>query len=251
MENMNGLATVEFVNKIEELVEKAHEKYEEHKIGDDLYTTKELYKIYPEQCDAIYLNSLDALIDFVRTTVATSKEKFEMPLIIRTSHDEISVISSLDKDMNRNKIAVAKPILPKINFDFWMSMEEFIIQLQTCFVHTENQEKLISLVSHFNSSTEAEITDDGLGQNVTIKSKSGLNSICAINPIVKLQPYLTYYETEQPETMFLVRVRDGGELRIIEADGGSWKQIARKRVSDYLNSELDDLIESGDVVVVG
>lgn len=149
------------------------------------------------------------------------------------------------------EIAVAKPILPKIKFDYWMSMEEFIIQLQTCFVHTENQEKLISLVSHFNSSTEAKITDDGLGQNVTIKSKSGLNSICAINPIVKLQPYLTYYETEQPETMFLVRVRDGGELRIIEADGGSWKQIARKRVSDYLNSELDDLIESGDVVVVG
>lgn len=251
MENMNGLATVEFVNKIEDLVEKAHENYEEHIIGDDLYVTKKLHKVYPEKCETISLNSLDALVDFIKTTIISDKEKFEMPLIIRANYDEISVISSLDKDMNRNRIAVASPILPRIKFDYWMSMEEFIIQLQTCFVHTENQEKLISIVCKFSSTTETEITDDGLGQNVTITAKNGLNSICKINPIVKLKPYLTYYEVEQPETMFLVRVRDGGELRIIEADGGAWKQIARQRVSEFLNDKLADLIASGDVVVVG
>lgn len=251
MENVNGLATVEFVGKIEDLVKEAENKYEEHTIGDDLYVTKELYKVYPEKCDPIALNSLGALVDFVKTTVTTSKNKFEMPLIIRSNHNEISVISSLDNDMNRNKIAVVNPILPRIKFDYWMSMEEFIIQLQTCFVHTNNQEQLITLVSHFNSSTEAEISDDGLGQNVTVKNKSGLNSVEKINPIVKLKPYLTYYEVDQPETMFLVRVRDGGELRIIEADGGSWKQVARNRVSAFLKKELADLIESGDVVIVG
>lgn len=251
MENTNGLATVEFVNKIEELVVRAEDKYEEHIVNDSLYVTKSLHKIYDEYCDDVHLNSLSALVDFVKTTVEVSKDKFSMPLLIDASHSSIVVRSSLDKDMRRNYIARVNPTLPHINFDRWMSMEQFIIQLQTCFVHTDNQEKLISLVSHFNSSTEAEISDDGLGQNVTVKNKSGLNSVEKINPIVKLQPYLTYYEVEQPETMFLIRVRDGGELCIIEADGGAWKQEAQKRVSAYLRDQLVALIDSGDVVIVG
>lgn len=71
-----------------------------------------------------------------------------------------------------------------------------------------------------------------------------------VKPIVKLKPYRTFSEVEQPESEFLVRLSDGGRVALYEADGGAWKLQARRNVADYLKENLADLIESGDVIVV-
>lgn len=212
---------------------------------------KQLHKVKPEQCDDLKLSSLCALVDFVKTTVKTSKEMFSMPLILRASYSNIYMQSSLDKNMDRNTIAIVEPILPRIKFDYWMSMEEFIIQLQTCFVNTSNKMSLIDLVSKMTDETTVTHTDDGIGQKITVTKGTGLKEATVLQPIVRLVPYRTYQEVQQVETMYLIRVKDGGELKIIEADGGSWKSEAQRRVSTYLREELTDLIDSEDVVIVG
>lgn len=153
--------------------------------------------------------------------------------------------------MDRNTIASVNPIVPSICFGRWMSMEEFIIQLQTCFVDTFNKQALIELVSKMTDETTVTRTDDGVGQQVTVSKGTGLKECITVNPIVRLKAYRTYQEIDQVETMYLVRVQEGGELRIIEADGGAWKTEAQKRVSEYLRDELVDLIDSKEVVIVG
>lgn len=250
MEN-TGMATVAFVEKIEDLVKKAEEKFEKHEYEGNLYVNKELHKVKPELCRSVGLSSLAALVDFTKTTVKTNVEQFAFPLIIRATYGDIELNSSLDKNLDRNYIADAKPMLPDINFNRWMSMEEFIIQLQTCFVDTVNKNALISVVSQITENTTAVMTDDGMGQKITVSKGSGLKNEVGFNPIVRLKAYRTYQEIEQVESMYLVRVKDGGELRIIEADGGAWKVEAQNRVSKYLREALSEEINAGTVVVVG
>jgi hypothetical protein len=57
-------------------------------------------------------------------------------------------------------------------------------------------------------------------------------------------------EVEQPESEFLLRISDKGEIGLLEADGGVWKLEATRNVAGYFERELKDLIEKGDVVVI-
>lgn len=239
------------IEKIAELAIKGEKNFETHVINGDTYVNQQLHKVKPDQCEILALSSLCALVDFTVTTIDTSKEQFAMPLIIRVSYDTIKLQSSLDNNMDRNTIAVVNPILPRIYFDQWISMEEFIIQLQTCFVETPNKMTLINIVSQMTDETKVTRTDDGLGQKVTVTKGTGLKEATSFPPIVKLVPYRTYQEVDQVETMYLIRVKDGGELKIIEADGGAWKSEAQRRVSVYLRNELEHAMEEGTVVVVG
>jgi len=67
---------------------------------------------------------------------------------------------------------------------------------------------------------------------------------------VKLKPYRTFNEVEQPESEFLLRLSDGAQVALYEADGGAWKLTARRNIADYLRKQLAALIDDGIVIVV-
>lgn len=54
---------------------------------------------------------------------------------------------------------------------------------------------------------------------------------------------------EQPESNFLIRLFDGAQVALFEADGGAWKLDARKNISEYLKNNLSELIEEGVVII--
>lgn len=62
--------------------------------------------------------------------------------------------------------------------------------------------------------------------------------------------YRTFLEVEQPESQFLLRLNEKGEVGLFEADGGMWKLAAKKNVSTYLENALADMISAGSVVVM-
>ena len=68
-----------------------------------------------------------------------------------------------------------------------------------------------------------------------------------IKPIVKLKPYRTFQEIDQPEGLFLIRIDERG-ITFTEADGGMWKLEARKTIKKYLEEKLKD--SSGVVVML-
>ena len=55
---------------------------------------------------------------------------------------------------------------------------------------------------------------------------------------------------EQPESEFILRLNDNGDVGLFEADGGAWKLEAKKNVMEYFEAALSDLVTSGDVVVM-
>ena len=125
--------------------------------------------------------------------------------------------------------------------------------MQTCFVNTDNKRNLLELISSFVESEKLEVADNGISQTVTVEKGSAVKSKddVEVNPFVKLAAYRTYTEVMQPETMYLLRVKQGNRIALYEADGGKWKLEAQKRVAEYLHEGLSDLIEDGKVVVIG
>ena len=73
-----------------------------------------------------------------------------------------------------------------------------------------------------------------------------------------LRPTVTLYEIEapliakkaQPGQFIILRVDENGRIGLFEADGGVWKLEAKQNVKEYLAVELDDLVKSGQVVVM-
>ena len=91
--------------------------------------------------------------------------------------------------------------------------------------------------------------DNGLTQSCEVRKGIQLKATEVIRPIVKLCPYRTFMEVEQPESEFLLRVRDGGEVGLFEADGGMWKLQAKNNIKSFFDNQLKELIEQSLVIV--
>lgn len=210
-------------------------------------------RLMPDYTKQMSLNTLDATIDFLHATCRDGDGEFEYPLIVSATHADVEVYSSLDRYNKRNYILSVNPVTPHITFNYYMDLEQFIIQLQTCFADTDNKRKLIELISSFVESEKLEVEDNGISQKVLVEKGAAIKSknSVEVNPFVRLAAYRTYAEVAQPETIYLLRVKQGNQIALFEADGGKWKLDAQKNVSNYLRDGLEDLIDDGKVVVIG
>ena len=92
--------------------------------------------------------------------------------------------------------------------------------------------------------------DSGVTQTVEARAGVSLKQNVDINPRVKLQPFRTFLEVDQPESEYLLRVDEEGRIGLFEADGGVWKLEAKRNVKEYLEKALTDLISAGKAVVM-
>jgi hypothetical protein len=131
--------------------------------------------------------------------------------------------------------------------------EEFMIALRSQFQPSEDRDYLLQLLSSVTSEATVKSEDNGLNQSVSVNKGIRNVAMQSVRSIVKLRPYRTFQEVEQPESEFLVRLSVGedGSIRIAlhEADGGMWKMDARRRIANYLSNALHEEIEMGVVVV--
>ena len=94
------------------------------------------------------------------------------------------------------------------------------------------------------------ITD--LKEQATIKSGIASLTDVIVPGRVKLTPYRTFLEIDQPSSEYVFRIRDGEtpEFKLIEADGGAWKICALTELSSYFCEELKEEIKKGEVIVI-
>ena len=86
--------------------------------------------------------------------------------------------------------------------------------------------------------------------SASVRTGAVLKEQQTVQPIVRLQPYRTFLEVEQPASDFLLRLDKEGRPALYEADGGAWKLEAKRNIAAYLGEQLADLVESGKVVVM-
>lgn len=140
--------------------------------------------------------------------------------------------------------------VPSISVNQYMSQEHAVIELQSLYAVTEDRDYLLALLSRIDVNQGVSSVDNGISQEVSVRTGAVLKEQQTVQPIVHLQPYRTFLEVEQPASDFLLRLDKDGRPALYEADGGAWKLEAKRNIAAYLGEKLADLVESGSVVVM-
>lgn len=212
------------------------------------YVDKDLRRIdeFVPKREAVTVKSLSSLIYNLKQK-EIHPEAVVLPLRIIVSEQKVTVLSSLDVNKDRETLYIAQAQVPDITFNRFISVEEMIIQLQTCFEESLNKSNLIALISKLSNDTSISLDDDGITQKMTVTQ--GIKTTIQLPPLVKLIPIRTFYEVKQPEQLFLLRIDKSGAVALFDAAGGRWKHDCQLVITDYLINKFLEEIEAGDVVV--
>ncbi len=232
-----------FVEKIMEL-----RKTQTFEIHGETYSTETLRRVAPhvDRPEAIRISGLNSICKLIREEM----DMIGTTLMVEvTDYETVSVFTTLLDDLSRDKLYVAKADVPGFRTGF-RNAEEAIIQLRSLFIQNEGSAYLLDLLSRINTEQGVTTSDNGVTQTVTARQGIALSEKVAIKPRVSLQPFRTFLEVAQPESEFLLRLNEQGNVGLFEADGGVWKLEAKRNVAAYFERELKDLIEAGRVVVM-
>ena len=172
--------------------------------------------------------------------------------IISPTH--VKLFSGLLDEKRREYLIESVAIVNEFQFDKYYDQERFLIELQANFATNEDLETLLQVSGNIQAGTTASYSDDGISQKTTIKSGVQRADVIVPNP-VKLIPYRTFQEVEQPSSLYVFRIRDdGGEpmFKLVEADNGLWKNAAMKKVKEYFEFELAEtpIMKDGNLTII-
>ena len=202
-------------------------------------------KFYPKY---LPLSGLDSVVKMTREEAVPTYPDQKIYLQV-SGYNTVSVFTEYDEEKRRADLYLAKADVPGFREGF-RDREEMVIQLRSLFLQTTETAYLLDLISRMTDDEKVTTRDNGVTQMVEAKKGVALKETVEIRPRVKLTPFRTFLEVEQPESEFLLRIRDGGEIGLFEADGGAWKLVAKRSIVRYLEERLSDLIQSGRVVVM-
>ena len=198
--------------------------------------------------DCLNLNSLEALVKLIKTEAAGK----ESPLYI-TVPSCLKVLCfgqpQDDKRYHRQMYyAVDATDVPGWGDSVKMTFDQASVALRTRFQESTDLGYTLQLLSNITTGAKITYADNGIATSIVTSKGVALQENSVIRPLVKLRPYRTFQEIEQPEGMFLIRIDERG-ITFTEADGGMWKLAARKTIAKYLEDNLRELVEDGKVVI--
>ena len=198
--------------------------------------------------DTLPLNSLDALVKLVCSEAVHA----EKPLYI-TVPDHLTV-RCFGQPMAKERFyrqayyEAGATDVPGWEAKTQMGFEEAQIALRTRFQETDDTLYAMKLLSDISCGAKVVYNDNGIATTVTTQKGVALQTNEQIRPLIKLRPYRTFQEVEQPESIFLIRLNDRG-ISFTEADGGMWKLKARETIKAFLEERLAGEIEKDSVII--
>lgn len=223
------------------------------KVDDITYATARYYKVDGQQetPDPYEVDTLNALVKMIHTE-GTKAYKLLYVRVVSPTCVEVSSGYTRTRDcaLDRATLYKAKSDVPGITVNQDMSQERAIVELQSLYAVTPDRDYLLALLSRIDVNQGVSTVDNGVSQEVSVRTGAVLKEQQTVKPIVHLQPYRTFLEVEQPASDFLLRLSKSGYPALHEADGGAWKLDAKRNIAAYLGEKLADLIESGNVVVM-
>ena len=223
-------------------------KAEEHTINGDTYSDKPLHRIdmYIPKANAIEMHTLTSLVDYIKSDVDAMSEKM---IVEVASPTKVNLFSQLDYNRDREKLVSVSARVPEFSFNNFMDQEKFCINLQSKFIDDPQTDRslILKFAGTVETGTVADYGDDGITQKATVKTGIVSKGDAIIPNPVKLRPYRTFLEVEQPISEFIFRMKqdkyDGINCAIFEADGGAWQIAATKAIKEYLQFELEDMTQ--------
>ena len=226
------------ISKIVELA-----RYEVKKIGDvEFFVGAQGAEAleYPK-LQAVHLFGLSQFLNFIEV----SAEKFgavyvnvlnetRVQLIDRVTGKNLEVVVHAEADFSKTY----KPFESGRQYN----QEDFIVELMSKFESDDASKSLITLVSRVIAGKTTELADDGISQEVTVKSGVSLVKSETLKNIWSLRPFRTFMEIEQPDSTFVLRAKAGGSgnppmFALFLADGKMWRPNAVQAIKEWLKGK--------------
>ena len=214
----------------------------------DKWANQKFTRIVPhvDKPDLFQVSGLDSIVQLIRKEI----DQVGSFVFVQVSDEtNVWVSTTYQPDMSRNELYRARADAPGFRQGF-RDREKAVIELRSLFIPSDGTAYLLNLVSKMTVEKGATTTDNGVTQAVEVKAGIALKQKEEIRPRVKLTPFRTFLEVAQPESEYLLRVNEDGEIGLFEADGGVWKLEAKRNVKAYMENALHDLIDEGKVVVM-
>lgn len=206
------------------------------------YLTKSAHEVLAPMPETLRVSTLTALVNYL----TDNRDNLELEnLVVHVDGPtKVAVRDKLTDDfLQRPNYVTAAPLLPSYVFDQWISTDEFITNLQAQFGEGGDREAMLKIVAGVRVESSTDIIDDGVTQHVN--ARAGVARVQQVelpNPC-KLYPYSTFHEIDQPERQFVFRMSQserGVVCRLIDADGGAWKQGVAIAIRKYLQTNLPE-----------
>jgi hypothetical protein len=216
------------------------------------YSARNLEPVmYIPRPDIVVVHNLRGFCGFINNDV-DKRITEDGHLIVVDSPKRVRLISRVcGDDLGRDELVRAEidKGLSEFPFGNFLSQEEFAIWFRSLFLRKDGDdfEYVLSYVSKLTGGKEIEGEDDGITQRVSVKRglSGALKEQVGLKAIVRLTPYRTFREAEQPESEFLLRVRldndDVPTAALYEADGGAWINQATENVVQYIQSLVPNI----------
>jgi len=220
-------------------------------VADKQYSAIPLHPVKEVSPDPLEFNFLDSLVAYLKNGLDFAISEDNKLIIEIENPAAIFLHTELIGDFNQRFTPVrCYALVEQFPWGKFIDPDNFIIMAQSRFVDTEDLASIRAIVGNVKSEEVAQFSDDGISQQVTAKSGIARVENVVIPPRVKLAPYRTFMEIEQPESEFVFRARKADGLpnfALFEADGGAWRIEAMKRIKEYLEKQLEGI----NVVVLG
>lgn len=223
-------------------------------IDGTVYTDKPLHLPEMPTIETLRTDNLSSIVNFIKHAWDADLHDMDdtvQKIIHVEDAGKVNLYSSVCNEcMDRQKFMKAEWAGNKFPFGQFMDAEKFNILLQTCFMETDDLKVIQQVVGNLRDEAVQNYGDDGVSQSVTIRTGIATVGQVRVPSPAKLRPYRTFLEVEQPASLFILRMREGGQCALFEADGGLWRETARKNIRNYFEFELAEMVEAHKVVIL-
>ena len=207
--------------------------------------TKTADILMPPRPSYLTVHSLSAIITYLNENEYLDKNK---KLIVHVIDEcNVAVLSPLDEKLRiRENYLAASAEDSMFRFGKFYPVEEFIIAMQALFVQNDHAKQILRVVGNITEEAEHKTMDDGVSQAVTAKVGIAKTANVELPNPVRLRPFRTFSEVEQPASLFVLRIKKSGEgqkgpsCALFEADGGLWKIAAINTIAKSLAEALPE-----------
>lgn len=209
----------------------------------------------------IGLSTLTGLKDYLDGNVdAVEKAKLMLHVISPTSVVLIQALDDEDLEYRRKMYASATSQATEFQFGRWFEYDEFVVALLTQFQdlpladapegYTGETPRalLLKFLGTITESVVQERDDDGVSQRVAVRQGITRKEQATVPSPLALRPFRTFIEVDQPEGLFVLRMRSSGEgesgkpeMSLYNADGGLWKVRAIQSVAAWLRTNCPEV----------
>ena len=221
-------------------------------IAGKKYCTKQLTRYdKPPKAEPIKATTLTALVDYIKENRHELRDRMIIQVVSPT---EVRLYSELLDERDRETLFVVDAVLPRFEYGREYDQEAFLVSMQSCFEVSEDRTAISFLASNIVNTQQATFSDDGITQQAVVKTGITTKENAFVPNPVKLIPYRSFLEVQQPESEFVFRVREGHGgaplFKLVAADGGLWKNQAMDNVKRYLMEQLADIPDRDHITII-